>query len=113
MTASEFRRVALSLPEAEESAHMGHPDFRVRGKIFASLGYPDGAHAMLILPVEEQARLVGANPDAFAPAAGAWGRNGATAVRLSAADADAVENAIAIAWCKRAPKRLLQKHSAA
>lgn len=107
MTAAEFRRAALSLPEAEESAHMSHPDFRVDGKIFATLGYPDEEHGMVVLPTEEQARLVKAHPKIFSPAKGAWGKNGSTTVRLEAIDKATLKRALEIAWRKRAPKDLL------
>ena len=108
MTITDFRRVALSMPEASESAHMAHPDFRVGGKIFATLGYPDQEHGMVILPPEEQARLVRAHPDTFAPAAGAWGRSGSTSVRLDGVDEPALRRIMEIAWRKRAPKRLVK-----
>ena len=107
MTATEFRRIALSLPEAEESAHMSHPDFRVGGKIFATLGYPDDDHGMVILPPEEQARFVQTYPKVFTPAKGAWGKRGSTAVSLSAVDKTTLKRAIEIAWRQRAPKDLL------
>jgi hypothetical protein len=106
MTAAEFRRIALSLPEASESAHMDHPDFRVGGKIFATLGYPDENHGMVILPAEEQARVVRVDPAVFAPAKGAWGRSGSTLVRLDAVDEPTLQRLMEIAWRKRAPKRL-------
>lgn len=107
MTPSDFRRIALSLPETSESAHMDHPDFRVGGKIFASLGYPDNEHGMVILPPEDQARLVRTNPKIFTPAKGAWGKSGSTTVRLEAVDAATLRSALEIAWRKRAPKDLL------
>lgn len=105
MTAAEFRRAALSLPEAEESAHMRHPDFRVDGKIFATLGYPDDDHGMVVLPPEEQARLVKAHPKIFSPAKGAWGKSGSTSVRLDGIDKATLQGA-QMAWRKRAPKDL-------
>jgi len=107
MTAAEFRRIALSMPQASESAHMDHPDFRVDGKIFASLGYPDQDHGMVILPPEEQKRLTRAQSAVFAPAKGAWGRSGSTAVRLEAVDPPTLQRAMEMAWRKRAPKRLI------
>ena len=107
MTAAEFRRMALSFPEAEESAHMSHPDFRVGGKIFATLGYPDEDHGMVILPPEDQARLVKSDPKIFAPAKGAWGKSGSTSVRLEAIDKATLKRALEIAWRRRAPKDLL------
>ncbi|MEY2520350.1 MAG: hypothetical protein QOF24_2109 [Verrucomicrobiota bacterium] len=107
MTPADFRKIALSLPEASESAHMAHPDFRVGGKIFASLGYPDQEHGMVVLPPEEQARLVKSHPKVFAPAKGAWGKSGSTTVRLDVVDRSTLRRAIEIAWRKRAPKDLL------
>ena len=108
MTAEEFRQLALSQPEAIESAHMDHPDFRVGGKIFATIGYPDADHAVVLLPPDDQQRYVSDRPKVFAPATGAWGRNGATQVRLTAANRKMIAEAIALAWRKRAPKRLLK-----
>src|SRR4051794_17153668 len=84
MTAEEFRSLALSFPEASEEAHMGHPDFRVRGKIFATLG-PDEAWGMVKLTAEQQAVFLRTEPDVFQPVNGAWGRRGGTSVRLEAA----------------------------
>ena len=107
MTPAEFRRLALRFPEAEESAHMNHPDFRVGGKIFATLGYPNSDHGMVILPAEEQARLVREHPKAFAPAKGAWGKRGSTTVRLDAVDKATLQSALEIAWRNKAPKDLL------
>ena len=107
MNAAAFRRIALSFPEAEESAHMMHPDFRVGGKIFATLGYPDENHGMVILPPEEQARLVESHPKVFTPAKGAWGKRGSTTVSLGAVDKATLKRAMEIAWRNRAPKDLL------
>ena len=106
MTAAEFRKMALSLPEAVEASHMGHPDFRVGGKIFASLGYPDNDYGVLMLPPSQQQQLIGGSSQAFSPAKGAWGRRGNTQVLLSAVDAAALRNAMEAAWRKAAPKRL-------
>ena len=105
MTAATFRRLALELPEAEESAHMGHPDFRVRGKIFATLG-PQEAYGVILLPADRQKSFVDASPEAFAPVAGGWGKGGATRVDLKSARAPAVRAALLEAWRKRAPKGL-------
>ena len=85
MTIADFRRIALQLPEAVESSHMDHPDFRVRGKIFATLGYPEAGWGMVKLAAAQQKRLVASAPDVFVPAAGAWGRAGATTVATSRA----------------------------
>lgn len=107
MTPAEFRRLALRFPEVEESAHMHHPDFRVAGKIFATLGYPDNEHGMVILPVEEQGRLLREHPKAFAPAKGAWGKRGSTTVRLDAIDKATLRSALEVAWRNKAPRDLL------
>jgi hypothetical protein len=109
VTIDQFRKLALSLPETSESAHMGHPDFRVRGKIFATLGYPDKGSGCCMLTAAQQKRLVTSEPDVFIPAAGAWGRAGATTVRLRSAKVDVVRKALANAWCKTAPKTLVRK----
>jgi len=85
---------------------MNHPDFRVGGKIFATLGYPDDEHGMVILPIDEQARLVRSHPKAFTPAKGAWGKRGSTTVRLDSVDKATLRAVLEIAWRKRAPKRL-------
>lgn len=94
MTASAFRDLALALPGTLESAHMNHPDFRVNGRIFASLGYPDEAWGMVKLPLERQRELVEQSPRAFRLAAGAWGRQGSTVVRLAEADPALVRTAM-------------------
>ena len=85
MTADGFRRLALSQPEAVESAHMNHPDFRVRGKIFATLGYPDDAWGMVKLSPIDQELFIQADPETFSPVTGAWGKGGATRVQLRTA----------------------------
>lgn len=107
MTADAFRRLALSLPETEESAHMGHPDFRVRGKIFATLAAPDPAWAMVKLTPEQQAAFVESSPAVFAPVKGGWGRGGATNVRLRTATVRALRPALLTAWRNTAPRSLV------
>lgn len=109
MTATEFRRIALSMPQASECAHMNHPDFRVGGKIFATLGYPTGEYGMVVLPPEEQRRFMKSDPDVFAPAKGAWGKRGSTCVLLEAVTVPVLRRAMKIAWEQKAPKRLLLK----
>ena len=104
MTAQEFRRLALSFPQATEAAHMGHPDFRVGGRIFATLGYPRSGWGMVKLTPEQQELFVRAQPRAFTPVQGGWGRAGATQVRLRVAGKGAVREALAVAWRNRAPK---------
>ena len=94
MTADDFRTLALSIPGAIESAHMDHPDFRVGGKIFATLGYPDAEHGMVKLTPEQQTAFMKEAPRVFAPCYGAWGKGGATSVRLSAATKSLMKSAI-------------------
>jgi hypothetical protein len=106
MTAAQFRQLALSLPEASEAAHVGHPDFRVGGKIFATLG-PDETWGMVKLTPDEQASFIASEPEVFHPANGAWGRRGSTIVRLSKADALTVRHALLAAWRNTAPTRLV------
>jgi len=107
MTARDFRKIALSLPETEERAHMDHPDFRVAGKIFATLGYPDKTRGMVKLSPEDQHYFSKDHPDVFVPVKGAWGRRGATSIYLQNADRDTLRKAIGAAWRFVAPKRLL------
>jgi hypothetical protein len=104
MTIDDFRRIALSMPGAEERSHMGHPDFRVKGKIFATLGYPDKAWAMVKLNPEQQHDFLHTHPDSFAAIKGGWGRNGATSVQLDRADPAAVEQAMRAA-CQNLAKK--------
>lgn len=103
MTADEYRKMALAFPETSEASHMDHPDFRVKGKIFATLG-PDEDWGALKLTTEQQEFLIRAEPNAFKPANGAWGKRGATIVTLSAAKEDDVRSALAQAWRNTAPK---------
>jgi hypothetical protein len=86
--------LALSLPGAVESSHMQHPDFRIGGKIFATLGYPDDGWGMVKLTPEQQRDFMAAEPEAFKPCNGAWGRQGSTNVRLSAAKKGSVKAAL-------------------
>jgi hypothetical protein len=104
MTATEFRRMARSLPDAIEAAHMGHPDFRVGGKIFATLGYPKNSFAMVALTPEQQELFVRTEPKTFRPVPGGWGKKGATHVLLKTAKKTAVREALAVAHSNRAPK---------
>jgi hypothetical protein len=98
MTIDDFRRIALSFPEAEERAHMNHPDFRVQGRIFATLGSPNAEYGMVKLSPEQQETHVAAHPKMFRPVAGAWGRQGCTHVVLAAATEKAVKPALGEAW---------------
>ena len=97
MTADEFRRLALKMEGAIEGAHMGHPDFRAKGKIFATL-HPGGVTGLVKLTPEEQEDFIAADPDTFAPASGAWGRQGSTMVKLESADEDQLGEAMTLAW---------------
>jgi hypothetical protein len=107
MTAKDFRQIALSLPATEERAHMNHPDFRVAGKIFATLGYPDKSCGMVKLSPEDQHYFAKDYPGVFIPVKGAWGRRGATSVHLKTAKKPTLRKALEAAWRNTAPKRLL------
>ncbi len=107
MTAYGFRTIALSFPETVESSHMSHPDFRVGGKIFATLG-PDDDWGMAKLNAEQQAWFLTNEPEAFKPAAGAWGVRGATIITLAFADESSVRRALNAAWRNTAAKKLIK-----
>lgn len=109
MTADDFRELALSLPETMEASHMEHPDFRVRGKIFATLPYPDEDCGMVKLTPDQQAQFVLESPTVFEPFPGGWGRGGATLVRLRTAKPNVVRPALVAAWRNTAPKKLAQQ----
>ena len=109
MTSQDFRRMALSLPETSEQSHMEHPDFRVGGKIFATLGYPRNGWAMVKLTPEQQDTFMKAEPEVFVPVKGGWGRRGATNVILRAATKTTLRSALVAAWRKTAPKRLAER----
>lgn len=105
MTSDDFRAIALSFPDAAENSHMGHPDFRARGKIFATLHYPDQSWGMVKLTPEDQETFVHAQPEAFVPVKGAWGRQGCTSVRLERVDESTLKHALGIAWRKAGATR--------
>src|ERR1700678_3642491 len=107
MTIDDFRRLALSLPEAAESTHMEPPDFRVRGKIFATI-WTDEGWGMVKLKPEQQASFRTIEPTVFVPVKGGWGQKGATHVRLEHADEMTVRSALVAAWRNVAPKRLAE-----
>ena len=106
MTADQFRRLALSLPGASERAHMGHPDFRVGNKIFATLGYPDDAWGVIKLTPKQQREFVRTEPKIFVPVKGAWGRQGSTNVCLKAATKAKLASAMIAGWRNIAPEHL-------
>lgn len=104
MDAKDFRRIALSLERAEEGSHMGAVDFRVGGRIFATLANEKQGYGNLMLTPEQQAAFVEELPDVFLPVHGGWGRNGATHVRLAAVSEDVLEGALRTAWKLRIDK---------
>jgi hypothetical protein len=97
VTAESFRQLALSLEGAIESAHMGHPDFRVNGRIFATL-HTNDTFGMVKVSPDEQQELLRASPGIFEPSSGAWGRQGCTNVRLASATPATVRPGLLLAW---------------
>lgn len=108
MTAEDFRRIALSMPEAVAGAHHGHADFRVAGKIFATLSLEEEGYGVLLLSEDQQAGLIKDAPEFFSPVPGGWGKKGSTRVQLASVTPEILEGAIRMAWKKRAPKQLLK-----
>jgi hypothetical protein len=118
MTAKDFHRIALSMPGAEESSHMGAPDFRVGGRIFATLASQDLGYGNLMLTPELQAAFLSEAPEIFLPIHGGWGRMGMTHIRLAEASEDILTGALHTAWkhrveknskpAKKAARKLLQ-----
>jgi hypothetical protein len=104
MTPDDFRRIALSLEGAEEGSHMGSPDFRVGGRIFATLAAQAHGYGNLLLTPEQQAMFVAEAPEVFIPVHGGWGRNGATHLKLVVAHEDLVYGALQTAWKLRIEK---------
>jgi hypothetical protein len=104
----DFRRMALDLEAAIESAHMGHPDFRAHGRIFATIQH-DPQWGGLMLTPEQQQRFLGDYPDAFKPAAGAWGAAGATLVLFAGVDEDTLGEALTLCWQNAAAKGVAKK----
>jgi hypothetical protein len=107
MTPNQFRKIALSFPESVEGEHMEHPDFRVCGKIFATL-LPDESWGMVKLTPDQQSEFVHDHPDMFAPFAGAWGKKGCIRVHLQKATSAALRPAMLSAWMNTAPKKLVE-----
>ena len=105
MTNDEFRKMALEIPTAVEQSHMNHPDFRIAGKIFASLGAPDANWGMVKLTPAQQRAFIEKAPEVFKPCSGAWGRAGATNVYLASAKASLARAAI-----KAAAKNVASKN---
>ena len=98
MTADDFRKIALSLNGAEEGSHMGAVDFRVGGRIFATLASVKQGYGNLMLTPEIQGDLIAEQPHLFLPVAGGWGRMGITHIRLAQANRDTLEGALRLAW---------------
>ena len=111
MHAKDFRRVALAMMDAVEGAHMGHPDFRVNGRIFATL-HADDEWGMVKLTPDQQARFVRDAPDTFVPEAGAWGRQGCTAVRLDSVSDEGLGEAMTLAWQNAVARRVATRSKA-
>ena len=109
MNAEDFRRIALSFEGAEEGSHMGVPDFRVRGRIFATLASQDQGYGNLMLTPEQQADFVRELPEIFLPIPGGWGRMGATHIRLAQASEDVLAGALRTAWRLRVEKNKKKK----
>ena len=101
MTAAGFRRIALGMKDSIENSHMGHPDFRVNGRIFATL-HADLKWGMVVLTPDQQQRFVREAPGTFKPENGAWGRQGCTAVELASVDEEALGEALTLAWRNKA-----------
>lgn len=104
MTSDDFRRIALSLPGAQEGSHMGAVDFRVGGRIFATLAAVKQGYGNLMLTPELQQAFVEGQPEMFLPIAGGWGRNGATHVRLAAVSEDVLTGSLQAAYKLRVEK---------
>ena len=104
MTAAQFRKIALSLEGAEEGSHMGNADFRVGGRIFATLSLEKQGYGVLLLNPEQQAGMVADAPEVFSPVPGGWGRSGSTRVLLAKVTADVLRDALQTAWQNRVAK---------
>jgi hypothetical protein len=104
MNVADFRRIALSMPGAEESSHMGQPDFRVDGRIFATLASAKHGYGNLMLSLEQQTAFVEDMPEVFLPIPGGWGRMGMTHIRLAEASEDVLYGALRAAWKLRVGK---------
>ena len=104
MTVADFRRIALSFEGAEESSHMGSPDFRVGGRIYATLASQKQGYGNLQLTIEQQAEFVNEAPEIFVPIAGGWGRMGMTHIVLAKANEDVLRGALEAAWRLRVEK---------
>ena len=111
MTPDDLRRIALTLPGVEESAHMGAADFRVGGRIFATLAHERQGFGNLMLTPEQQALFLADSPEVYLPVAGGWGRNGATHIRLAETDEATLTGALHTAYNLRQQKNAKPKKS--
>jgi hypothetical protein len=109
MNAADFRRIALSLEGAEEGSHMGAPDFRVGGRIFATLASQHQGYGNVKLTLEQQAEFVRELPEVFLPIPGGWGKTGMTHIRLAKASEDVLVGALRTAWRLRTEKNTKTK----
>ena len=94
VSSADFRRIALSLPEAVEGSHFGQADFRVGGKIFATLALESEGYGVLLLTADQQAGMVEDEPEIFSPVPGGWGRKGSTRVHLAKVAPDILEGSL-------------------
>ena len=109
MNIDDFRQMALSFPGTVESEHMNHPDFRANGKIFATLGHPAAGWGMVKLAPDRQESFVQLEPSAFVPVKGAWGKQGATSVRLDSVKEESLRGALTLAWQHTSQKKPRKK----
>ena len=112
MTADAFRKLALGMKDATEGSHFGSPDFRVGGRIFATLSLEKQGYGVLLLTPEQQAGMAADAPEIFSPVPGGWGESGSTRVLLQAARTDILESALRIAWQNRFEKNSQRKPAA-
>jgi YjbR len=106
-----FRRIALSLPGAAESSHLGHPDFRLNGRIFATLSAQEKDCGVVKLTSEQQQSFITEQPQAFSPVQGGWGRMGMTFVHLNEADESLISGALQTAYHNLQKKQSDKKSS--
>ncbi|MFZ0301794.1 MAG: MmcQ/YjbR family DNA-binding protein [Terracidiphilus sp.] len=104
MTSNDFRRIALSFEGAKEGSHMGATDFRVGGRIFATLASVKAGYGNLMITPELQAEFIAERPELFLPIHGGWGRMGMTHIHLAVADEDSLRGALSTAWKLRVEK---------
>jgi hypothetical protein len=108
MTVASFRKLALTLPDTVEGKHFHVPDFRVAGKIFATLAYEKEGFGVLLFTPEQQAGMVADAPEIFSAVPGGWGRGGSTRVHLKNVSREILDGALKTAWRNKAPKKLLK-----